>query len=55
MYTISHTVFGKYREHSWTATFDEALVVAENIRIYGGWINIRITHPDGMVTQFSGE
>jgi hypothetical protein len=55
MYTIQHTVFGDYRDVKWTDSLEKAIEMAHNIYEYGGWLNVRVVHPNGAITQVHGE
>ena len=55
MYTVQHTIFGKYVDVNWAETYEEAKRHADNYREYGGWLNVRIITPQGETIQVHGE
>lgn len=50
MYTIQHSIFGRYGNWNYAESLTEALQIAERVNSEG-WLNVRIVHPNGIVSQ----
>lgn len=54
MYTVEHTIFGKYVAVDYKNNLRPAKQAAQ--KLYNeGWLNIRIITPTGKVIQFHGK
>ena len=51
MYIVTARIFGKYVEFERCDSLAKAIEAGKNLRDYGGWLYVRIVHPNGIIQE----